>query len=216
MLDLGSVTHSVVETRAGGETDDYNVTLWRIVGSSETQTFSRPMRECSGIELFQEGTYRMQVASSAQCPGAGFDTPWYVGRTEEFSVINGRTTTLGNIECTQGNVKITIGYGESLLNILDTDNVVVTCKIGANSIDFPYGESRAGYLSVGNGGGQVAMDVTFNGVVDTAPIESTETIMVAPGQWQRLRFVLEGDNSFRIVTMQSGAGQIGDGAEWYF
>lgn len=208
-LDLGSITHSVVETRAS-DTDAFAVKVWRILPDGETLAIDRPYSECTGEVLLPVGQYRLEVSSGELQPAA-FEAPWYVGRVGQFPIVKDTPASIGNVVCSLGNVKVTVGYSAGFREAVDPASVSMTVTVGGNTLPYSYGETAAGYFSAD---GQTDMTLDFDGVVSGEPVAASRTVKVSPGEWHKLRLVLDENGALAITLYDNEIGEIGDGDNW--
>lgn len=213
-LDLGRVVASVSQddaTRATA-TDDFVVT---VKGSHGIVLEPTAVSDLPATLELAVGRYTVE-ASSPTLLDAGWECPWYHGSVE-VTVTKDQTTTPDPIICTLGNVKVTIRFSDSIKPLLGNDVVVYTSIEGGGEWQFTSTDTKAAYLRVPAAG--AIMTVRFTGTLDgTAGQEYTETVTVHPGEWERVRITFqenEGARTFHIIILDSEAGQISDGDDWF-
>ena len=96
------------------------------------------------IEL-PEGSYYVTAHSNNNLH-AEFDNPYYFGRTENFSISAGQTTS-STITCILSNIMVTVVYSESIMQ--DFSDCSTSVSNSASSLVFGMNENRAGYFDEG-------------------------------------------------------------------
>lgn len=145
------------------------------------------------------GTYTLWVQSQREIPIAEFEAPVY-GEEVPFTIEADQETSLGQVTCRLVNVKVSVGYNETMKQLL-TDDCSVKVEVDGNgkSLDFTRGEARCGYFAVGR-----TMVVRFSGTVDGTYKTLTKTFTdVKAGQWRKVTFVMtingEGNATFDVT-----------------
>ncbi|MDR2890264.1 MAG: DUF4493 domain-containing protein [Alistipes sp.] len=234
-LDLGGVTFSAAEEVAGltraaeasgtreaapgmtraVDASDFEVKIWRQRREGEELVEGLPATVAgfAAPVTLPVADYRIEVRSAGEAQAAAFDAPWYVGEVE-FSILRDQTVS-PEVVCRQANGRVTVRYGFSLIEEFWNPAAVSTSvTMGENSLEFPFGELRGGYLWVTE---PTEVNVVFTGEVSGNFTQIDQTVTVSPGGWTRVRLVLENDESFPIIVVdndENGAGQIGDGESW--
>ena len=246
-IDLASIRHAVeakVETAANGdqtgnepsaetrtgsaqtpqtravsaeELQDYDVKIvslgpWYV---GEEHTFK--ISQCNGTKKLWAGDYSVTV-TSPQVALPAFEIPTYKGTLDRLTITTGGVTAIQQpIVCRQSNVKVTVNYSERLRMAISSGAVTVW-PLGDASSQLPYSltESRGGYFAV-NPTGTTTLRVQFQGYISGSNETHSKDIRVTSGEWARVYFSLEQDESFHIMVMgsDSDAGQIDNGAAWF-
>ncbi|BDD04630.1 DUF4493 domain-containing protein [Aureibacter tunicatorum] len=125
------------------------------------------------------GNYTI-TAESMPVPNAGFDMPYYLGE-KEFTITTGEISQI-DLECTLGNMMVTIDYAEDFNQYFSSYEATVSNGLG--SLVFQKSESRAGYFSV------APLTIVLN--VDPVDGEAFEKVYkiedVAPRDYHKIVF----------------------------
>lgn len=177
-------------------TDNFIISIYDSKNVLDTSfTYSKmPSKIVLGV-----GDYSINVQSISAIPSAEWEKPVY-GATESVSIADGKTTSLGAIVCKLVNVKISVGYNETMTNLMGSDCKTVVSIAEGGSLEYVKGEARCGYFAPKS----VVMTVKFSGTVDGSYKTLTKTFSdVAAGQWRKVNFVMtvnpEGTATFTIT-----------------
>lgn len=121
---------------------------------------------------------------------AAFDKPYYLGQSERFSIEKDKIKdNIGTIECKLSNVKVTILFDESLVNVMSADSKVSVTVGRSGSLDFTKDTEDSGFFAFDEGSTTLA--AVFSGVVDGDSTVETKTYdTVQPGVHYRITFKL--------------------------
>lgn len=180
------------------DTDAFLVEIFDQAGVSALKTtFAELAKSTEPLEL-AAGNYRLEIASGESIPAAAWDQPSY-GASREFSILREQTTSLGEVICTLRNIKATVVWPAELTDIL-SDATTATVSLGANSLTFSKGDSRAAFfLPAGSESTlEFKLEGTFAGT--DSPIALTKSITgVKSGQWREITFDI--DSSAPTITL---------------
>ena len=181
------------QSRAGVDVSNFLLTIKNSQGEQVEQYTYSEMPEIISLPV---GTYTV-VASSAEAATNGFDVPFYIGSTEQFTIKENELTEVSALTCRLANVMISVEYDEELRKLMGED-VVTTVKIGDNSLDIPSSETRKAYLIAPASAG--SMDITLKGTIDGESVTEVKRVdNVQAGQYNIIKYVLnsvdDGTNS---------------------
>lgn len=220
VLDLGSLAVAVASDDISN--GDAPATRAVSTGSFEVRILDYKQRVVSewtvaehpGEIRLQAGDYTLEVCSPV-LHEAEWESPWY-SATKAFTITHKSRVDLGTVTCRLSNIKVTVRYSEELYDKLG-DDVSVTVKIGDNTLPFGPEQMAAGYFRAP--GETADMTVVFTGTIEGVHDTYTEVVRgVRAGEWERVRFTFEendGARTFHITVFDSGAGQIGNGSDWF-
>jgi hypothetical protein len=225
-LSLSSITVSQTETEIAAGNAAGNGVVTRAVDTDNFMLYierhaapwysfaPRKLSERTTPIVLPVGSYTLRVASPEVALPA-WDAPAY-SASADFDLTEGENEVI-NLTCRQSNLKVTVQFGEGIWNEIDhSQDVKVTVSVNnpgnTGSLEFLNRDPSAGYFAVSEGD---RMTVTLEATISSTPQRITETVRnLAPGQWQRLRFVLEGDNTFMMTIVDNEIGPIDDGVGW--
>lgn len=140
------------------------------------------------IVTLNVGKYTLEVYNE-ECKDADWDSPYYYA-TKEFTIAKNDVSTLDEVVCKLANVKVSVKYSDALKAALG-DDVNVNVVVGNQfSLDYKYGEERAGFFRYLEGSSTLV--ATFSGTVEGYYISDYKVISdVAPGQHRIITFSLK-------------------------
>jgi len=201
-LDVEVVAKSVTE--ASG---DYRINIYNADGDVvRSVTYAEVKESGYGIEL-PAGNYSLEVISAA-LQIAAFESPVY-GATDEFGIVAGGKTDLGEITCKILQCAATVDYDDALKEIMTGDGKA-TVEVASGypltyNLNYNGGnitrEERIGYFSLQSGA--TTMVVTFSGKVNGSTQKMTKVISgIKAGELRQIRFIkkvnAEGDATIDI------------------
>lgn len=139
---------------------------------------------------------------------AEFDSPYYEGNSEKFSIINGKILdTLEPIICSLQNVRISIFFDSALLEVCESD-AKVSVKVGdSGELSFYPSTESDGYFKYVTNSHTLA--ATFSGTVQGTYITENKTFdQINPGTYYRITFKLKNPETGSIEP--GGIEQQGD------
>lgn len=179
----------VIESRAASAIDvnTFNV----VVSDAETGTVagSWVYGELPEIVALPLGDYIVKVYN-AELQNAAWESPYFYGE-QSFTIVKNDVTKVEPIVCKLSNLKVSIKYSDELKRAIgEGADVNVNVQVGEGaSLDFKYGEGRAGYFRCG--ADNKSLVATFSGTVDGCFISEFKVISdVAPGQHRIITFSL--------------------------
>lgn len=145
------------------------------------------------------GSYTLRIQSQASIPSAEFEAPVY-GAEQAFAIVEDQTTDLGQITCTLVNIKVSVGYNDTMKAAMG-DDCNVRVEIGDGVLDFARDESQCGYFAAPEASN--AMTVKFTGTVNGQYASMTRAFTdVKAGQWRKINFIMsvneEGNATFDV------------------
>lgn len=134
------------------------------------------------------GDYTVNVYNQA-LQNAAWEAPYYFG-AQDFTVKENDITLVETVVCRLSNLKVSIKYSDELQAVMGED-VVVNVLVGEDcSLDFTYGETRAGYFRCDSE--NKSLVATFSGTVDGYYVSEYKVISdVAAGQHRIITFSLK-------------------------
>jgi hypothetical protein len=93
-----------------------------------------------------EGEYYVIASSAESCQSAIFEDPFYQGKSDNFTITAGQTSSVG-ITCTLANIMATVVYSSHVTSSF-TDYSTTVSNTTANLV-FTKNEARAGYFDAG-------------------------------------------------------------------
>lgn len=141
-----------------------------------------------GVIELPVGTYTAKAHLGTN-PTSDWESPYYEGFTEPFTITKDEITEAQTIECKLANVRVTIIYSEELLEHMSEDSKV-NVQMGKNgNLDFAKTETRSGYFAYAPGSNTMA--ATFDGLVDGVKESASKVYTdVAPGTHYRITYTL--------------------------
>lgn len=136
------------------------------------------------------GDYRVKVYN-AELQDVAWESPYFYGE-ESFTVKENDLTEVGAIVCKLSNLKVSVQYSDELKSAIGTgEDVKVNVLVGdGNSLDFAYGENRAGYFRCD--AENKSLVATFSGTVEGYYISEYKVISdVCAGQHRIISFSLK-------------------------
>ncbi|MCH5241110.1 MAG: DUF4493 domain-containing protein [Muribaculaceae bacterium] len=167
---------SLINTRAESNNiiNDFNIQIKST--DSETKTvFSGTYKEMPEVITLQAGKYKAYASYGTEVMAA-FESPFYLGESDEFQIeANKITTNIGTILCKLENVKVSINFHSSIYQNMGDDAYVLVSlnKDSEHSLKFTKNEQRAGYFKHTAENTLVA---TFHGTIDGVEITETKTL----------------------------------------
>lgn len=187
------------------DTSDFIVKILKADDMSVVKTWQH--KDMPEVFALSVGEYVVNVISHDQALQA-WETPYYEGQSEKFTIEDGKITDIGTVVCKLANVKVSIRYSDQLRNVLGDDVTVTVLMNDGGQLQYTPSETRAGYFKfIENSHTLVA---TFEGSISG----NRETLRKAftdiePGQHRIITFKLKnGDGTIPDAT---GNIVIGDG-----
>lgn len=179
----------VIESRAAS----VDVNTFKVVVSNKTtgvEAGSWTYGSLPEVVELPVGEYTVKVYNQ-ELQDAAWDAPYFYGE-KDFSIKKNDVTQVEAIVCKLSNLKVSIKYSEEMQDAIGTaDDVKVNVQVGDGaSLDFVYGEERAGYFRCG--ADNKSLVATFSGSVEGFYISEYKVISdVAPGQHRIITFSLK-------------------------
>jgi hypothetical protein len=123
---------------------DFKVQIFKKDEQTPIMTFEHSSEIPDLIEL-TEGEYYV-TASCGDNPAAAFESPYYYGESELFTITDGQTSVV-SVTCTLANIMVTVVYSENVVSYFDDYNTTVSNSSG--SLTFTKDETRAGFFDAG-------------------------------------------------------------------
>lgn len=178
-------SEEVLESRAGVDVSNFTVKIINGAGETVNTWLYSKMPE---IVTLNVGKYTLEVYNE-ECKDAEWDSPYYYA-SKEFPISKNDVSTIGEVVCKLANVKVSVKYSDALKAALG-DDVNVNVVVGNQySLDYKYGEERAGFFRYIEGSSTLV--ATFSGTVEGYYISDYKVISdVAPGQHRIITFSLK-------------------------
>lgn len=165
LSSMGIVTHSDDESVM--PVADYIVSIL----NSDNQTVSQWKHADRPKTLpLPVGTYVINVKSH-ELQAAEWDKPYYYA-SRTFTIEKGTVTELDTVECRLSNVMVTVVYDDALAGVLG-DDVKVSVSVGTGSLEYIYGEQRAGCFALPEGSNTLV--AVLKGEIDGEEVSSVKT-----------------------------------------
>ncbi|MCM1518612.1 MAG: DUF4493 domain-containing protein [Pseudoflavonifractor sp.] len=132
-----------IKSRSGVDVDAFTVKV--LDATDNTLVKEWLYGEMPEIITLPVGDYLVKVISHNQELQA-WETPYYEGSSEKFSITNGGITEIGTVVCKLANVKVSIRYSDQLMEHLGTDAQVTVLMNDGGQLVYNYGENRSGYF----------------------------------------------------------------------
>lgn len=143
-VGLSLVVKEVDNPLKSVSTGNFSVEIFSIGSTEPVMTFASVLDIPEVLEL-SIGTY-YATAFSQDNPVAAFETPYYYGESESFTIMEGGTTQV-DIACSLANIMVTVLYSDQVISSY-TDYSTTVSNAGGSLI-FTKGEERAGYFNAG-------------------------------------------------------------------
>lgn len=201
LLEIGEVEVVNLENVTGlksMDTSDFTVTVTDSRGTTLGQWV---YAEIPGfIELPVGEGYSVKIASDTQEKQA-WDSPYFEGVSEKFSVEEGETVRIDPIECKLANMKISVRYTDRLLEVMDPDCIVNVLANDEGYLRFTTSEMRIGYFQIIDG--SRTMVATFTGTVHGCHEELYRVFTdISGGMHYRLTYDLKSDSETNSGEIQ--------------
>lgn len=131
------------------------------------------------------GEYYIVASSIKEMPSAAWETPYYEGTSEVFTIKKSTVTPLSVINCTQKNVKVTVSYTEKLRNELTSFYAVIALSSDESAhLEYDKEAQNAGYFK------PEKLVAVLNGTRNDGEIISARVNLesIQPGEHQNIEF----------------------------
>lgn len=126
-------------------TGDFIVRIWDVSSGTMTVEYN-PFSSAPAETELPTGTYYVTAESPYQVD-AGFDSPYYFGQSDNFTIDTEEIKTI-NVDCSLANSMVSFNYSQNVLDNFTTWNARVAVPSASASLDFPKDETRPGYFSL--------------------------------------------------------------------
>ncbi|MDE7115908.1 MAG: DUF4493 domain-containing protein, partial [Muribaculaceae bacterium] len=193
-------------TRADISYDDFKVTFTKDGAVAPASTYR--YGDMPEIVTLDKGVYTA-TATYGENLDAEWENPYYVGRSDAFSIRAGEITDdIGEIVCRLENIKVSIAFAPILTQEMDASSFVEVKVVSdgqdAKGLRFTKSEENrgtSGYFRYVEG---VSLVATFNGLVEGVKISETKSIAkVEKGNHYKITFKLhtqEGENQGGVTS----------------
>lgn len=179
----------VVESRSSAE----DVSSFKVVvvnKSTGEEAGSWVYKSMPEIVALPVGTYTVKVYN-AELQDAAWESPYFYG-SQDFVIKENDVTMVDKVVCVLSNLKVSIKYSDELKAAIGAgSDVNVNVTVGENSsLDYAYGETRAGYFRCDSE--NKSLVATFSGSVEGFYVSEYKVISdVAQGQHRIITFSLK-------------------------
>ncbi|MFI3239439.1 MAG: DUF4493 domain-containing protein [Bacteroidales bacterium] len=189
LIDISN-SETVINRSSSIDLSDYIIEIYySSTGELAESWYYKDMPEIITLAV---GDYRIDVKSH-ELESAAWDTPYIYGSTE-FSVVKDNIASIGTVNCTLQNVKVTIQFEDELKELMGSDVVVKVVVGNKGSLDFAADETRAGYFEFVPE--STTLVATFSGTVDGSTENGYQIYMdVAAGQHRIITYSLKDASS---------------------
>lgn len=139
-------------SRAAIDTKNFIVTIY----DNKTGTIAQDVNKSDAVYEYGNmpeiialytGEYYIVASSLKEMPAAAWETPYYQGTSEIFTIKKASVTQLADITCTQQNVRVTVSYTETLKRELISYHAVIALSSNEDAhLDFDKNANLAGYF----------------------------------------------------------------------
>lgn len=184
------ITQTSPNSRAAISTDDFIVTVY----DNKTGTVAQDVNNLNATYTYGKmpeiitlytGEYYIVASSLKEMPAAAWETPYYEGKSEIFTIKKSTVTPLADINCTQQNVKVTVSYTEKLRKELTSFYAVIALSSDENAhLEFDKEAKNAGYFKAEK------LIATLNGARPDGESVCANVALnsIKPGQHQNIEF----------------------------
>ena len=120
--------------------------------------------------VLDEGKYFATVSVGTEV-NAAFDSPYYYGKSEDFTIVGGEKTNV-SLSCSAANIKVTVAYSDNVKTKFTDYSTTISNETG--SLVFNKTENRAGFFDKGNL--QVVCSLKYGSDATTKEVELRKTI----------------------------------------
>lgn len=183
-------------TRTEAATDDFIVGIYDAAGAEVLKESYGALKtrfdqaENNRLEL-PVGNYTMNIRSEEESasPAVAWERPVY-GTSYDFSILRQTPTTIGEVVCKLINIKVTLTCSADLAAKL-TDDTESTVSLGAASVVFGKGETRAAFFMPQPGPNTLDFRLAGKFADTLEPVEFSKSISdVKAGQWRKITLVI--------------------------
>lgn len=179
---------NVIESRAASvDVNTFKVVVTNVKSGAVAGSWT--YSELPEVATLPLGDYKVQVYN-AELQDAAWDSPYFYGE-QSFTIVKNDITKVEPIVCKLNNLKVSIKYSDELRYAIGEGNdVKVNVQVGeTSSLDFVYGEERAGYFKCNED--NKTLVATFSGTVEGCYVSEYKVISdVAAGQHRIITFSL--------------------------
>lgn len=194
-----------LQTRAGDAVnlDDFKISFTR--KGSSTPTVVYKYVEMPDIVTLERGAYTA-LAEYGEDKDGVWDAPYYVGESEEFSILAGKITDdIGDIVCRLHNVKVSIAFAPGLTEMMSDDSYVEVGVTNGATLKFTKQHElngNSGYFRHVDG---VSLVATFNGEIEGLKTVLTKSYAaVQKGYHYKITFKLNNQSSDNTGGLEGG------------
>ncbi len=143
-VGLSVVVNDVKNSLKSASIENLKVEIFSSGSTDPVVTFAHVSDIPEELEL-SAGVY-YATAFSENNPPAAFQTPYYYGESESFTITEEETIQVGII-CSLANIMVTVVYSEDVISFFTDYNTTVSNAEG--NLVFAKGEERVGYFNAG-------------------------------------------------------------------
>lgn len=194
-----------LQTRAGDAVnlDDFKISFTRKGASTPTTVYK--YGEMPDIVTLERGAYTVRAEYGEDADGV-WDAPYYMGESEEFSILAGKITDdIGDIVCRLQNVKVSIAFAPVLTEMMSDDAYVEVGVTNGATLKFTKQHElngNSGYFRHVDG---VSLVATFNGEVEGLKTVLTKSYAtVQKGYHYKITFKLNSQSTDNTGGLEGG------------
>jgi len=128
-------------------TDDFIVWIITSDGADTVASFDPWSTAPEEIEL-EPGEYYVVAQNMYPPPAAAFESPWYYGESDVFSIDKEEIHTI-TVDCTLANYKVAFNYSSNVQADFTTWSAKATRAVSGEYLEWPKDEDREGYFLTG-------------------------------------------------------------------
>lgn len=143
-VNLSAVVYDTTYKTKTVSSGNFQVQIFRKDEETPAMTFEHASEMPELIEL-TEGEYYVTAVSGTN-PGVAFESPYYYGESELFTIVDGVISNV-TVTCTLANIMVTVVYSDQVIASFDDYHTTVSNTTG--NLQFAKGETRPGFFDAG-------------------------------------------------------------------
>ena len=196
-LALAGMQASVLEETENVESstraEGVNINTFDVVitdkAGAQVKEFKYGERPTEPIAL-EAGVYTIAMSSGAM-ETAAWEAPVYAAKREVI-IERKQTTRINDIVCKLSNIKVSVDYSADLKEQLDPESTKMTVALGDNSLEYKYGDERAGFFAPVSEENTLSLTFNCRYKGETKDITMTSEIKgVKAAQWRKINVVVQ-------------------------
>lgn len=171
--------------------DDFTIDIFN-KENSENPYKSYIYKNIPEVISLPVGTYYVEASYGDNTIEASFNNPYYCGKSEDIVIEEGKIVDAVEIECTLGNIKVSVTFDDELKAQIKDTKVTVHVGEGGKELEF-YPDSEDGYFKYSDGSNTLA--AVFSGTMQGETVVEQKTYDdVKAGNFYNITFKLHNVN----------------------